>query len=91
MIISFDPAKRESNLAKHGLDLADAARLLAGVCVERYDDRYDYGEDRWISYGLLDGDVAVCAWSDSGETMRVISLRKATKDEQEDYFREVGG
>ena len=91
MDISFDPAKRESNLAKHGLDLADAGRLFAGVCVERYDDRHDYGEDRWISYGLLDGEVAVCAWADLGDTARVIWLRRATKDEQENYFREAGG
>jgi len=89
--VSFDPAKRESNLAKHGLDLADAGELLEGVCVERYDDRYDYGEDRWISFGLLKGEVVACAWADRGDEARVISLGKATKDGQESYFREIGG
>ncbi len=65
-------------------------RLFEGVCVERYDDRHDYGEDRWISYGLLDGEVVVCAWVDKGDTVRVISLRKATKGEEESYFKHIG-
>ncbi|HEV2747256.1 MAG TPA: BrnT family toxin [Allosphingosinicella sp.] len=91
MIIGFDPAKRERNLAKHGLDLADAAKLLAGRCLERLDDRWDYGEDRWVSVGWLEGQLAVCVWSDWGEQARVISLRKATADEQAEYFREIGG
>lgn len=91
VIISFDPAKRESNLAKHGLDLADARELLEGPCHDRLDDRYDYGEERWMSVGLLRGDVVVCIWAELGEDeARVISLRKATKNEQEDYFRQIG-
>ena len=89
VIISFDPAKRASNLAKHGLDLVDAGKVLEGLCVERLDDRYDYGEERWISAGLLQGVVVVCVWADWGEEIRVISLRKADKDEQEDYFSAI--
>ena len=64
MEISFDPAKRASNLAKHGLDLADAAEVLSGPCVEKIDDRRDYGEDRWLSLGLLRGEVVVCVWAE---------------------------
>jgi hypothetical protein len=91
VIISFDPAKRASNLAKHGLDLAEADKVLEGLCAERLDDRYDYGEDRWISVGVLAGDVVVCVWADWGEEARIISLRKATANEQESYFTEIGG
>lgn len=90
MDISFDPAKRESNLAKHGLDLADAGKVLAGLCVEIPDDRFDYGEERWISLGMLGDAVVVCVWADRGDVARVISLRKGERDEQEEYFREIG-
>lgn len=92
MEISFDAAKRRSNLAKHGLDLADASELLDGLCVEQIDDRFDYGEERWISIGLLRGEVAICVWAERGtDEARIISLRKATADEQERYFSEIAG
>jgi uncharacterized DUF497 family protein len=90
--ISFDAAKRRSNLAKHGLDLADAGELLGGLCAEQIDDRFDYGEERWISIGLLRGEVATCVWAERGiDEARIISLRKATADEQERYFSEIAG
>jgi hypothetical protein len=85
--IGFDPAKRKRNLAKHGLDLADAAAVLEGRCLERIDDRRDFGEDRWMSIGMLGGEVVVCIWAERGEAARIISLRKADKDEQEDYLK----
>ena len=91
MIISFDPAKRESNLAKHGLDLADAREVIEGPCIELVDDREDYGEERWVSVGLLRGMVVVCVWAERGDETRVISLRKADKDEQEEYFGSFAG
>jgi uncharacterized DUF497 family protein len=92
VIISFDPAKRASNLAKHGLDLADGAQVLEGHCLDRLDDRRDYGEERWMSIGLLHGEIVVCAWADWGEDeVRLISLRKATANEQKEYLRYVIG
>ena len=86
MDISFDPAKRAANLAKHGLDLADAAQVFAGLKFTMQDDRFDYGEDRFITMGLLDGRMVVCIWTDRGDTRRVISLRKAN-DREEARFR----
>lgn len=92
MKFSFDPAKRARNLAKHGLDLSDAGEVLEGRCLERPDDRRDYGENRWMSIGLLRGSIAVCIWAERGEDeARVISLRKADTDEEEDWFRTFAG
>lgn len=92
MDISFDSAKRASNLAKHGLDLANAAEVLTGPCVERLDDRFAYGEDRWLSIGLLRGEVVACVRAELGkDRARVISLRKATPHEQKEYFAQVRG
>ena len=92
MKISFDPAKRARNLAKHGLDLAEAGEVLAGLCESRIDGRFDYGEERWISIGMLRGSAVLCVWTEVVEDeVRVISLRKATQNEQEEYFRQIGG
>lgn len=89
--ISFDPAKRALNLARHGLDLADAGAVVDGrASFTQYDDRWDYGEDRWVSTGLLRGILVVCVWTDRRESeARIISLRKATANEQKDYFTAV--
>jgi len=86
MDISFDPAKRAANLAKHGIDLADAAEVFAGLKFTMLDERSDYGEDRYITMGLLDGRMVVCVWTDRGDTRRIISLRKAN-DREEARFR----
>jgi uncharacterized DUF497 family protein len=91
VVISFDPAKRASNLAKHGIDLAESEQVLDGACESRVDDRFDYGEERWISVGLLRGEVVVCVWVETGDDeARIISLRKATRNEQEGYFGQIG-
>lgn len=90
MGISFDRAKRRSNLARHGLDLADAERLFVGVHIDQFDDRFDYGEDRYVTAGLLGADVAICVWADWGDVRRIISLRRATADEQQYFFESFG-
>lgn len=91
MDIEFDPAKRVSNLRKHGLDLKDAPRLFGGLYLEMEDDREDYGEDRWIAIGMIFGVVAVCVWSPRNDDMvrRIISLRKADDDETKAYFEHI--
>jgi hypothetical protein len=86
--IEFDPAKRERILLHRGLDLATANELLAGDCLTEADDRFDYGEDRWISVGLLRGEIVACVWTERGdEGVRVITMWKATARDQKRYFR----
>lgn len=90
--IEFDPAKRERILRDRRLDLADAGELLLGECSTEADDRFDYGEQRWISYGLLRGEVIACVWVDGEEDrVRIVTMRKANRNEQERYFRYVEG
>jgi hypothetical protein len=62
--IEFDPKKREIALRERGLDLADAGELLLGIRLDELDDRFEYGEDRWRSLGLLKGEVLACVWVD---------------------------
>lgn len=50
------------------------------------DLREDYGEDRWIGIGLMDGRVVIIVFTEPEEdTIRVISFRKATTDERKKY------
>jgi uncharacterized DUF497 family protein len=90
MIYEWDVAKNRSNFAKHGLDFADAEQVLTGPCVTFVDDRFDYGEKRLITLGLLAGRVVVIAHAPRGEIARIISMRKANRREQKIYQKRLG-
>ncbi len=52
MNFEWDERKRELNIRKHGLDLADAPGMFALPMLNALDTRYDYGEDRWLGIGF---------------------------------------
>jgi uncharacterized DUF497 family protein len=83
--IEFDSAKREWTLRTRGLDLAKAGRIFESFELTDEDDREDYGEERFVTLGLLGSVVVVCVWTQRGNARRIISLRKADKDEREVY------
>ena len=83
----WDETKRKSNLLKHRLDLADAEKVFAGVTFTFEDDRFDYGEPRFITMGTLHDMVVVIAHTESEREIRIISVRKATKNEQKIYYK----
>ena len=85
MRITFDPIKRGRTLAERGLDFAQAKEVFAGKTFTREDDRFDYGEDRWITVGLLDQRMVVVVWTQRGNARHVISMRKANEREQATY------
>ena len=79
----FDPAKRRANLKKHGLDFNDTVSVIeSGRTVTFEDRRFDYGEERFITLGLLADQVVVIVTSETGSDIRIISMRKATRHEQ---------
>ncbi len=86
----WDKAKRKENLRKHGVDFADLPPLFDGVTVTVLDDRFDYGEDRFLTLGVLHGIVIVVAHTETEEVIRFISARKGTRNEEDLYFKEVG-
>jgi uncharacterized DUF497 family protein len=51
--IAYDPAKRQKTLAERGLDFDAPAAVFAGPTLTLLDDRKDYGEPRYQTYGLL--------------------------------------
>lgn len=86
----WDEGKRIANRRKHGLDFADAHRVFAGPMVLFEDDREDYGEQRMIAVGLLDVLVVLIVHVESTNSIRLISMRKADRDETHLYYQQVG-
>jgi len=89
MLFEWDEAKRQSNIQKHGIDFIGIEGVFAGTTVTILDDRFDYGESRFITLGLLSGRVVVIAHTETHEVIRIISVRKATRDEEASYFKEI--
>ncbi len=90
MKFTWDEAKRLSNILKHGIDFADVPSMFDGDVFTIEDKRFDYGETRYITFGLLQFRVIVVAHTDENDVIRIISARKATKNEEKLYFQEIG-
>ncbi len=86
MEFEWDQQKNQANIAKHGLDFADAPRVFRLPLRISLDERQSYGEARWIGIGMLDGRVVVVVFAEPDEqTIRIISLRKALPYERKRY------
>jgi uncharacterized protein len=89
MEFEWDESKRLSNLSKHGIDFADISAVFAGSIVTVEDARFDYGEERFVTFGLLQGHVVAVVHTEGDGYIRIISARKATKYEQTTYFEQI--
>jgi uncharacterized protein len=85
MKISYDPVKREKTLTERGLDFEDAHEVIANRLISFEDDRFEYPERRWTTFGMLDDRMVALVWTPTWEGIRVISLRKANEREQRKY------
>lgn len=81
MEFAWDADKDAINRTKHGVSLAEAARLDWVVGVDLIDTRFDYGEVRNIRFACIGHRMFVCIYVDRGSVRRIISLRKANKRE----------
>jgi hypothetical protein len=90
MRFTWTESKRRVNIAKHGLDFAHAERLFAGPMVMFEDRRSDYGEQRMIGIGLLDELVVLIVHVETDETIRIISMRRATDNETNLFYQNAG-
>ena len=71
----WDEAKRKANLRDHGVDFADAKHVFDGLTYTYEDDRLPYGEQRFVTLGLLAGNPVSIVHTETDETIRVISFR----------------
>ena len=87
MRYSYDRLKKAANLKKHGLDFDDARKVIeSGQTVTFEDKRFEYDDPRFITMGMLSGVVVVIVTTESDTEIRIISMRKAEKNEQKIYF-----
>jgi len=75
--LEWDEEKRESNLAKHGVDFVDVFGIFDGQIFELIDNRRDYRETRIRCLGEIDGRIYAVVYTLRGDNRRVISARKA--------------
>ncbi|MGC1780781.1 MAG: BrnT family toxin [Xanthobacteraceae bacterium] len=85
----WDDAKAAQNYADHGVTF-DAAKAIFddAFAVERLDDRDDYGEDRYIIIGTVDGRVLFVVYTLRNGTIRIISARGAEPHERRRYHED---
>ena len=82
MQFEWDEAKNLENIRKHQIDFADVLAMFDSPMLIELDDRFNYGEDRWLGIGFLGNGVAVVVWTErQGDVIRIISARRANKYE----------
>ena len=84
---SWDEAKRQSNLRKHGLDFADAPFVLERITYTEEDISLDYAERRYKSIGFFNGREVVVVYTEHDDEVRIISFREASHHERKTFYR----
>jgi uncharacterized DUF497 family protein len=85
----WNDQKRESNLTKHGIDFDSAIEVFYGPIILRRSDRNN--EERWTALGYSDDRLIVVAFTRRGDVIRIISARRARKNEEREYrYAQVG-
>jgi uncharacterized DUF497 family protein len=79
----WDPVKRESTLHEREIDFEDARTVFDGPTIVRPSDRE--GEKRYMVFGFLDEIEVVVVCTIRGEVCRIISARRARRDERKKY------
>ena len=85
MQYEWDENKRAANLARHKVDFTSAIDFVWDTALETIDDRFDYGEERWVTLGFIGNKLHVMTYTFRAPKIRVISLRKANKRERTYY------
>jgi len=87
MKVQWDTAKAVLNLRKHRVSFEEAAHVFNDPGrIETYDNRDDYGEDRWVTVGMSWAALLSVVYTvRNQDTLRIISARKAHAQERAQY------
>jgi uncharacterized DUF497 family protein len=85
MRFTWDKDKRLTNIQKHGIDFLGAHMVFDGYTVTMEDDRLPYGAQHFVTLGFLGGRLVAVVHTEREDTIRIISIRKATRYEQRLY------
>ena len=87
--VEWNKSKAEDNYAKHGISFELAKAVFEdSFAIGFLDDRQDYGEERFVLLGRAQGSLLYVAYTERMDAVRIISARRATKNEQETYVQE---
>jgi uncharacterized protein len=86
----WDNAKARANFRRHGVSFDLAKTVFKDpFAIEHLDDREDHGEERFVIVGVAEAKVLLfVAYTERQERIRIISARRATQYEQDDYFQQ---
>ncbi|MEO8884385.1 MAG: BrnT family toxin [Devosia sp.] len=89
-MVEWDEEKNRSNIVKHRLGFARASQIFARPIWTVVDDRFDYGEIRRVSVGMMDdGALVTVVHTRRDEITRIISARPASRMERMRYGQET--
>jgi len=84
----WDEAKAAANIRKHKISFQEARRVFDDLFVLIEQDlNEDFGEDRYIATGIVEGLLLTVIYTERGVRIRIISARKADNNEQRKYYR----
>jgi hypothetical protein len=83
----WDASKAKSNERKHGVTFEFAVGVFADDDrIERLDADSSSTEERWATTGLIEGMEIYVVYAVRGESVRIISARRASRYEREAYW-----
>jgi len=86
---AWDDAKAAQNDADHGVSFEAAKEVFKDpFAIERLDDRENYGEDRYVIIGMVDGRVLCVVYTLRNGIIRIISARGAEPHERRRYHED---
>ncbi len=86
LIVEWDDDKNALNWKKHKIYFEDAARVfLDENRIDYLDELHSDDEERWKVIGRVKN-ILVVIYTERGEKLRLISARKAEKEEEEEYY-----
>ena len=89
MQFEWDDEKDRKNIAKHGISFRTAILVFKDQNrLEKYDEAHSLDEDRYLTIGVIGGTfmVVTVVYTERPEAIRIISARRATKAEKEEYY-----
>lgn len=84
-MFEWDSRKAETNLRKHRVPFERVEQFEWQTAAIRHDDDMDYGEERMVATGFIGPIIYVLVYVERADAIRVISLRKATRQEIKTY------
>lgn len=88
MKLEWNENKRLINLQRHQIDSADVKQVFDNKRRTIVDDRFDYGEIRFFTPGLLNNRVVAVSHTETDDLIRIISARKADKNDIENVLKQ---